>query len=953
LASPIGWQAILPDILAAGVATRISPPFDEGLRANKVAAMVADARKFPIWPIVIAVALFFVSPYGPILGGITLAVWGYLVYRAIQKSKELARDLERETQRLRVAGQEASSRLDAIVAMADAGDLSALQFLLRRWMEHRPHAIKEVAAELSASTKGVWNVTVTGVSRTSIAQTVPRVGRGRRTFQDKRKATDIDEDLTEINAAAVLSFLTALFSGPSERPVDVRLTIDNSATTEQIPWVMLATVVSDKTLTAATSTAGSAVGAIRQLGGNVGHCRNQRLTPATISRSDGVRPSTRKSGSSAVNQPFGDPAQPTAPIAQKSTVAPYPSRAATVHLGESMAGRGSRLESVSVPPIPERLRVTIAVSAIVSSTAGRTGEFANMAKKYVSIEGDESAPFAPFQTYWPTYGQMNRLQLAFYFKWRTQARRGEAPPTDLSYVFLHVYELLHVIGATNAGDASQQLERLWLAYRLIFPRLDNYIVRWTSDLYAKEVSESAALAFMRRAVAVGASPRGEELLLVTDSFWANADYLAMPSGTLSILTGDARLGDNKFYREHNSGPSGDSWVNRAYRQAMTVADDVYMKSNSTTPREAEIKRFGLQPLVREPFQGAVYDWKRALITLGKVPRLSERSEAVTLYRNSVRYAENLLRKERGFSGRLRGVAVAPDLARALDMQIASYIRSTKPRTKVTIDLAKAESLSRDSADVRTRLLDGLDAEDPDASEQAVSRMAVKPSATPAALLTDLPAVERALASISVTARMLLEALMNAGWELESDGTQVLAATNGALITPLVDEINESALSAVGVILIVHEGENLVVQDDFRDEVYWVLKGTLEGFGVPPLIGANVAQKHKSEDVSSADIRLTPPEVDGFGPVELQALAIMTESPGRPERTIDEFATELGLRPLLILDRVNEVALASPYGDIVLDIGASPPCVMPDAADYVHQILKQFQAAQAQASGELP
>jgi hypothetical protein len=93
LASAIGWQAILPDILAAGAAARISPPFDEGLRANKVAAAVAKARKFAIWPAVVGAALFFVGPYGPIWGGVALAFWGYLIYGAIQKSKELAHDL--------------------------------------------------------------------------------------------------------------------------------------------------------------------------------------------------------------------------------------------------------------------------------------------------------------------------------------------------------------------------------------------------------------------------------------------------------------------------------------------------------------------------------------------------------------------------------------------------------------------------------------------------------------------------------------------------------------------------------------------------------------------------------------------------------------------------------------------------------------------------------------------
>jgi hypothetical protein len=945
LALAIGWQSLLPEIRAAGRAARISEPFDDRARQNQVAIAVANARKFAIWPFVVGAAFFFVGGFGPILGGLTVILGGYLAYRAISESRELGLRLEDETRRLRATSEEESSRLKEIVSRADSGDLVALQFLLMRWTEHLPSVIKQVDAEVSASSENVLRITVTGVPRTRITQMIPRVGRGGKTFQDKRKAGDIDQDLAELNAGIVLSLLTALFAGSSGHKVDVCLAIEDSATQEYVPWVVLVAGISGSLL-ASTLNETSAVAAMNWLGGNVGRCRNQRLTAASVASNDADPASIHEFKFRATQQRE----QPYQTTGLRVNVDAPLSHPAAVYLGEKSGARGrgglgSALGSALVPPIPAHVRANMAVSAIVSSPAGSTGEFASMARQYVSVEGNESATFAPFQAYWPSYSQMDRAQLAFYFKWRSHARRGEAPQTELSYIFVHVYELLHVIGAANADDAAQQLERVWLAYRTTFPKLDNYIVRWTADLYAKEVNESAAIAFMRRALTTGASPRGEELLLVTDSFWAKADYTAMPSETLSILTGDARLGENKFYREHNKGPSGDSWVSGAYRDALFVADDVYSKISAMSPREAEIKRFGLQPLTREPFQGAVYDWKRVPITLGKVPRLSERGEAVTLYRNAVRYAENLLRKERGFSGRLRGVVVSPDLARALDVKIATYIRSTRPRTRVTIDLAKAENLSRDSADVRARLLEGLDSESVNEVEQTVIRIPKDQPAASAALLTDLPAVQRALAAVSLAAYRLLETLMKVGWELESNDPTILAATAGALVTPLVDEINQSALAIVGEILIVHEDEKLVVQDDFRDEIYWVFRGTLEGFGLQTSDAPLMDQPHQSKDVVTVDAMLTPPEVDGFGPIELQALAIVTEPAGQSERTVQEFATERGLRPLLIFDRINEIALTSPYGDILLDTNASPPSVMPDAVAYVNQILDQFRTAQ--------
>lgn len=46
-----------------------------------------------------------------------------------------------------------------------------------------------------------------------------------------------------------------------------------------------------------------------------------------------------------------------------------------------------------------------------------------------------------------------------------------------------------------------------------------------------------------------------------------------------------------------------------------------------------------------------------------------------------------------------------------------------------------------------------------------------------------------------------------------------------MVGPLIDEINGHAVTAARDILIVTEGETHVVQEDFRDEVYCVLRGS--------------------------------------------------------------------------------------------------------------------------------
>ena len=76
--------------------------------------------------------------------------------------------------------------------------------------------------------------------------------------------------------------------------------------------------------------------------------------------------------------------------------------------------------------------------------------------KFENKVGKE-APFIPFMQYWPSYDSMTKQQKDWYFYWRSQVRKGIYLNTDLSYIFVHVYELLSGYGWTNAQDGYDQL----------------------------------------------------------------------------------------------------------------------------------------------------------------------------------------------------------------------------------------------------------------------------------------------------------------------------------------------------------------------------------------------------------------------------------------------------------------------------------------------------------------
>jgi hypothetical protein len=94
---------------------------------------------------------------------------------------------------------------------------------------------------------------------------------------------------------------------------------------------------------------------------------------------------------------------------------------------------------------------------------------------------DSFTKYTPFNTYYPNYQMMNYEQFRTYFSWRTKVRLGNVGQTDLSYVFLYIYELLNNIGVMDGEDGLVKLFSIWKAYRKYTTKLDRYMAGWIRD----------------------------------------------------------------------------------------------------------------------------------------------------------------------------------------------------------------------------------------------------------------------------------------------------------------------------------------------------------------------------------------------------------------------------------------------------------------------------------------
>ncbi|MFC3885448.1 TerB N-terminal domain-containing protein [Bacillus songklensis] len=71
----------------------------------------------------------------------------------------------------------------------------------------------------------------------------------------------------------------------------------------------------------------------------------------------------------------------------------------------------------------------------------------------------------PFQQYYSTFSDMNKEQQNWYFYWRERVLNGEYLSTDLSYIYVFVYELINYSFNPKASFNVSMLARLYEAYK--------------------------------------------------------------------------------------------------------------------------------------------------------------------------------------------------------------------------------------------------------------------------------------------------------------------------------------------------------------------------------------------------------------------------------------------------------------------------------------------------------
>jgi hypothetical protein len=332
----------------------------------------------------------------------------------------------------------------------------------------------------------------------------------------------------------------------------------------------------------------------------------------------------------------------------------------------------------------------------------------------------------------------------------------------------------------------------------------------------------------------------------------------------------------------------------------------------------------------------------------------------------LKQTENVLREQLQFKTKLRGI----DLPLAWITAIEQALRTPTPKRTVAIDFDSIASLKRDSEEIRQRLFvedesviipnhpppdigsmpqprqntlhptqndQQLTTTNPvKSTESKPTSYTERPEDTPTHLLTDLAEIAAVMGEYSSSEAQLLARLRKHHWQAP------LTSLNGerpnGFLNVLLDQINERAVTHLGDALVFDEGGLLVVAEDYRDEIAYILDhpayvivGTLEE--VEPSIGKiapagapTLNGNALTAEAEVARIAELPPEWLQFSNSLQQqhwaVLAVLLQNKDvNPQ--IDTIARQVHTTANQLIDQINESALDR-IGDILIHVQDKTP-----------------------------
>ena len=437
--------------------------------------------------------------------------------------------------------------------------------------------------------------------------------------------------------------------------------------------------------------------------------------------------------------------------------------------------------------------------------------------KFMEDFTDDYEGGAPFSMYYPCHQQMNSEQLRTYFTWRASARRGFYTPTALSYIFVHLYELLALIGVKGPEEGLDKLASAWFALRDEEPLLDQYLPQWLRDFH---IYYELPRGFADFAADYGLHNHYRyEFSERFDGDDALAQWNALSSYDIM---------KSVFYKDNNAALMRDAFqaVIHSLRELcagceMAVGDIFKLPS----PRRGRASWTPFQHALFHPWldqpdrdvrmpNGCLYECRKNQWTYYVSIPLPDRRDLAgyvlkkteSLLRQALQYRRVLHADPKNANHSLsklneRGISIKA-LDAAVEKGVQQFYRELT-RTVVSVDPGNLARIREEARGTRDKLIV------PEDSAPVAVSAPVSPPPSPAPADDPWAALREALSPLE---RQALALALQGG-----AGVRELAAAHNVMLEVLADGINEKAADLVGDNILSGE-EGMAVYDEYRGKV---------------------------------------------------------------------------------------------------------------------------------------
>lgn len=437
--------------------------------------------------------------------------------------------------------------------------------------------------------------------------------------------------------------------------------------------------------------------------------------------------------------------------------------------------------------------------------------FRRHALRFYKAEGKE-CPAVDFFSYMPQYNQMSNAQLAYYFWWRSEFRRGRALPCAFSYLLLYLYEVINLGDAIPPAEGQGMMLRLWTSYRETHPRLDALLREWLCDYSLLHCLPPPKLPQKQMREMLSGCTLKEFYVPVQENTGALATAMLLFCNNYDYTK-------SKFFTEESA-----SDYHRVLRGAVVTALGVLQQRE-----DSPLRPKGKTTATRDLFTGAICSFRQRRRIEVDYVSFSHTHELRYVMSDVLKYAENALRGARGIKSRLSIYALDLELRAALDTYLAEVLPKKQTRAvkaaaesaeyerrydlpRVAPSPERAAEIEVASWQTTKRLVDAFEA--PEEEEKYTDGMSFTEVALP---MPPPPAVPdmgdeselRAALGGLAPFLALLEKGAPAAW-------RAFAAQQGLMVDAVVDKINTVAGDILGDILIEDVDGTPRIIEDYRD-----------------------------------------------------------------------------------------------------------------------------------------